>query len=180
MNYAEIREKLTRDHPGKFKFERWIVEEEIQIISEAIKGYPVCYESGTANGLSSYCFSKVITGPIHTFDPFNRYKIWDYLTLDYSKIIYHEASFVDIAKLLPKMSIEPKAFFIDGGHAYDEVRADWLAIKPFLKPDDVIIFHDTLGIKGVNRFLKEVTSEITVYSKLLSDNPRRGITEIRV
>lgn len=32
--------------------------------------------------------------------------------------------------------------FIDGGHQYDEVLADWNAIKPHLREGSLVIFHD--------------------------------------
>jgi cephalosporin hydroxylase len=32
--------------------------------------------------------------------------------------------------------------FIDGGHQYDEVLADWEAIKPHLRHGSLVIFHD--------------------------------------
>ena len=32
--------------------------------------------------------------------------------------------------------------FIDGGHEYDEVKADWEAIKPHLREGSLVIFHD--------------------------------------
>jgi predicted O-methyltransferase YrrM len=32
--------------------------------------------------------------------------------------------------------------YIDGGHAYDEVRADVLGVLPFMRPDSYMLFHD--------------------------------------
>jgi len=182
MNYAEIREALTKDHSSKFKFERWIIEEEANIICNEIKDYPTLYESGTANGFSSYYFSRVISGLVHTFDPVNRPKIWDFLELDRSRIKYYDtpfgASANGVMTVLKKNDL--KAFFIDGDHAYENVSRDWIVIRPFLTSKDIVIFHDALGVGGVKKFLGELENTGTVEIRLLSDNPRRGIVTVKL
>lgn len=173
MNYSEIRGILEKTHRDKFKFERWITEEEVGIISNALSGYPVCYESGTANGLSSYFFQNVISGLVHTYDPIVRPKIWELLSLDHSRVRCYSAPFSQVKNILDGTKNQRKAFFIDGDHTYAGITEDWVSIFPFLTPQDVVVFHDTFGIAGVNRFVNELSPIATL--EVLSDNPRRGI-----
>jgi hypothetical protein len=182
MEYSEIRSFLEKNGQGKFKFERWIVEPEIEIISKVFNGFGVCYESGTANGLSAYCFSKVCE-TVHTYDPYNRPKIWDFISdLDHSRIQYNEMSFdVGVYETLIEDKVyDPRAFFIDGDHSYRGCKEDWDAIQPFLTSKDVVVFHDALGTTGVRRLLDELDKTGTVNSSLISDSPRRGIMLVKL
>jgi glycosyltransferase involved in cell wall biosynthesis len=46
--------------------------------------------------------------------------------------------------------------FIDGGHDYETVKADYQNYSPLVRPGGVIAFHDIQGIADVNRFWNEI------------------------
>lgn len=46
--------------------------------------------------------------------------------------------------------------FIDGGHDYETVKADFLNYAPLVAPGGTIAFHDIQGIPDVNRFWNEL------------------------
>ena len=47
--------------------------------------------------------------------------------------------------------------FIDGGHDYATVKADYENYAPLVRPGGVIAFHDIQGIADVNRYWSELT-----------------------
>ena len=55
--------------------------------------------------------------------------------------------------------------FIDGGHFYEEVKADWENYRPMVKKGGVVVFHDILPPSEVwpdievNRLWKEIKAE---------------------
>lgn len=56
--------------------------------------------------------------------------------------------------------------FIDGSHEYEDVKADFYAFYPFVKPGGIIAFHDIKGMwTGVIQFWAEVLKQ-----KLLIDS----------
>lgn len=57
--------------------------------------------------------------------------------------------------------------FIDGGHDYKTVRADFENYSPLVKPGGLVAFHDMVGIKPVAQYWAEVSEgrdNIEVYS----------------
>ncbi|MBZ0246870.1 MAG: class I SAM-dependent methyltransferase [Cyclobacteriaceae bacterium] len=47
--------------------------------------------------------------------------------------------------------------FIDGSHEYEDVKADFLAFYPFVKPGGIVAFHDIRGMwDGVIQYWSEV------------------------
>lgn len=64
----------------------------------------------------------------------------------------------DSASLLASMVEAGERFdlvFIDGGHHYAQVHADWSAARQLA---DTIIFHDALQFKGVDRVIRQIRS----------------------
>lgn len=56
--------------------------------------------------------------------------------------------------------------FIDGSHEYEDVKADFFAFYPFVKPGGIVAFHDIKGMwTGVIQFWSEVLQQ-----KLLIDS----------
>jgi hypothetical protein len=49
--------------------------------------------------------------------------------------------------------------FIDGGHDYETVKADYMNYAPLVRSGGTIAFHDIQGIADVNRFWQEVKAE---------------------
>jgi cephalosporin hydroxylase len=45
--------------------------------------------------------------------------------------------------------------FIDGGHEYEEVKADWLHFYDFVSPGGYIMLHDYQSFPGVTTFIDE-------------------------
>lgn len=57
--------------------------------------------------------------------------------------------------------------FIDGGHDYPTVKADFENYSPLVKPGGLVAFHDMVGIKPVAQYWSEVSAgrdNIEVYS----------------
>ncbi len=158
---------------GKVKPARWVPPEKGQVLAKIIhelqpKSY---FEAGTANGYSSLLAAVAMPadGVVHTFDPANRWKIWedkksfgDNWKKDIKKINYHHGPFNEKPGNLPKDDAEyakpywsgvteylpgngPSVFFIDGDHSKTGVLKDWDSIKRFLKAGDTIIFDDIFG-----------------------------------
>lgn len=48
--------------------------------------------------------------------------------------------------------------FLDGGHEYEEIRADWIHLVPMLEPGAYILLHDYEGFPGVTKFVDEDVS----------------------
>ncbi len=45
--------------------------------------------------------------------------------------------------------------FIDGGHEYEEVKADWLHFFDLVDPSGYILLHDYQSFPGVTKFIDE-------------------------
>ena len=62
--------------------------------------------------------------------------------------------FTDVAL---NWNIEIDILHIDGRHDYEDAKADYLAWRTFLKPDGVVLFHDTcVEHFGVRRLFKAI------------------------
>jgi predicted O-methyltransferase YrrM len=48
--------------------------------------------------------------------------------------------------------------FIDGGHRYSEVKADFAKTAPWVAVDGIVAFHDVLYYEGVSRLVGEILS----------------------
>jgi predicted O-methyltransferase YrrM len=113
------------------------------------------YESGTANGISA-CWAAVQDRhiEIHTFDPINRVKIWDYDNTDLSdltpNIHFHQERFSDGLERVYTPN-QKSIFFLDGDHSGEGVKEDWEAVEKVMSPGDTVIFHD-LNIEAIHRF----------------------------
>jgi hypothetical protein len=58
------------------------------------------------------------------------------------------------AQLLARLQIQPQLIYLDGSHAYTDVRADLAAWWPMLAPGGVM-FGDDLAMPGVGQAVKE-------------------------
>lgn len=64
--------------------------------------------------------------------------------------------------------------FIDGGHHYEEVRADYQNYKDLVRPETgIIVFHDVCGLEEVRRFWNELKGDHTYME--LNNPPGWGI-----
>lgn len=62
-------------------------------------------------------------------------------------------------------NLYPDFLFIDGDHAYESVKQDFLSWKPNLRPESTVVFHDVDGgHEGVTRFFKELGGELEIWS----------------
>jgi cephalosporin hydroxylase len=60
--------------------------------------------------------------------------------------------------------------FIDGGHSYEEVKADYENYRPLIKKG-VVVFHDTFHNQDIPKFIQELRDKghtIDVYSSTLN------------
>lgn len=163
---------------------RWIAREEGWIIRELVRlsGAKVCYESGTANGYSSCWLSLSVPsdGAVHTFDPVDRWKVWTLPEIEPFKknIHFHQQCFDEaIGEHLKNRPKEPVAFFIDGDHGSGAVGEEWNAIKEYLIPGDVIIFHD-INITGVGRAFSRIEGRLNGSSYIIKLKTARDINAI--
>ncbi len=147
--------ELDRKEGGRSA--RWVNEEEGEILGNVVSksGATVFYESGTANGISACWVAQACPDiEIHTFDPVDRLKVWDYDNVDFShltgNIQWHQEKFADGLDKIFKEGAK-SAFFIDGDHSSGGLTEDWNAIKDKIKEGDVVVFHD-LNIGAVQRF----------------------------
>jgi hypothetical protein len=51
--------------------------------------------------------------------------------------------------------------FIDGDHSYESVKSDFEIVRPWLSPNAVLAFHDTVAYPGVSRLLGEILASGT-------------------
>jgi len=131
----------------KYKQSRWVTYDEASLLREWVRAAnpDVVLESGTANGYSAlWLASGMEKGKLYTFDPVDRPKVWTEFTTPEvtSKINFCQAEFRHMSRFA---SIPPNArivTFIDGDHGYTSVMEDWHTLKPYLKPGDVVLFHD--------------------------------------
>lgn len=136
-----LAEKIRKEFP-KLKQSRWITNEEAQVLLDLIEdqGFGLVYESGTANGFSARLMAE--TGAeVHTYDPVDRPQVWSRNIHSTLNISCYREEFENVRSVLEER--EDKAlFFIDGEHSYGGCSRDWLAVEPFLRKGDVVVFHD--------------------------------------
>lgn len=161
--------------PNSFKMARWITEEEAVHLRYLIEGFDVYLESGTANGFSAIVASEVIN-EIHTYDPFNRPKIWDHMDIPTQyRISYYERGFEDVN--IERFSGKRKAIFIDGDHGQTAINRDWDTIKGGLEKGDIVLFHD-LNMKAVHKAFIRIMNKNNYNNKVLSVGRKFGLVMI--
>jgi len=116
-------------------------------------------ELGTGNGLTSILLSKN-GGQTWTIDRDNDVPTINYLFAEYGIHAVLDDT-VKAAELSKDKEID--LLFIDGGHEYKQVKADYQAWYPKVKTDSVILFHDMdPGHPGVFRFYnKDIQKELS-------------------
>lgn len=146
---------LDRKVGGRSK--RWVNEEEGELLAEIAveSGARIFYESGTANGISAcWVAEKLPDLEIHTFDPIERIKVWNYNNVDFGSFIdniqWHQDRFSTGLEKAFRPGVRA-LWFIDGDHSTEGLREDWDAMEPRLQSGDVVVFHD-LNIEAVHRF----------------------------
>jgi predicted O-methyltransferase YrrM len=55
----------------------------------------------------------------------------------------------------PDLRVPLSLIFIDGNHAYENVKADFLLVSNWLDENGVVAFHDCLSFRGVSRTIGE-------------------------
>jgi predicted O-methyltransferase YrrM len=101
----------------------------------------VIFESGTAIGWSSSWMAVATDSPIITFDPVARDQVFSVSTGNITRVL---GTFdTEIHKWAPKYANNKKMVFIDGDHGRSAVVADTMAVVPYLRPYDILIYHDT-------------------------------------
>lgn len=60
----------------------------------------------------------------------------------------------DAAKCFPNKDVD--FLFIDGDHSYNGVRADFENYSGFVRSGGLVVFHDSIGIPDVRRYVDEI------------------------
>lgn len=160
----------------EFKQARWVNQPESELLREWVRAAnpDVVLESGTANGYSTIWMASGLSDKavVHTFDPIDRAKVWPLLPEAATNIHFHQSEFRNVRKYVPLVEGKILAF-IDGDHGILSVLEDWEALLPYLKPNDVVLFHD-IGEASVLKALKDILQS-TPTSRLFTFDTRRGV-----
>lgn len=179
MDYHPVLIDFMDRMDGKIAY--WVTLDEAQALYSSIErsGIKTYIESGTCHGYSS-CWAATIADEIYTFDIVNRRKIWEIeksLMILGEKVNFYEKSFDEgVVELLREKGNVPLYFFIDGNHHNSGVVGDFNAIHPFLKPGDVIMFHDSKKEEAVRKFMGRVEKRFPSWGRL-EIHTDRGMTE---
>lgn len=73
----------------------------------------------------------------------------------------------DVVDEISKRVSSVDMLFIDGDHSYEGCRADWLAYKPLLARNAIIVCHDVAWASGVQRVVVEDIRPTVVREKRL-------------
>ena len=129
----------------------WATDAEaIILFSEVVACNPeVILECGTANGWTAAWMDLALEQLqshtiIHTFDIEPRAHISDSTRIIYSDTPFHKG----VVPIMEDVGELRKLVFIDGNHVQAQVYKDYEVIVPYLKKDDVVIIHDTIGELG--------------------------------
>jgi len=192
MNTSEIIKIRSSSSPNnKFNKARWVTEDEGAIIYSLVTIFrPAnCFECGTANGYSALWLASDLgeEGKVHTFDPIDRPKVWDEPDFNIpesirDKIIYHNTKFSEgLASVLVNCK-GSSIFFIDGDHSQTGVKEDIEAVKPFIKKEDIIVFHDATERSVIKRYLKliEELKSTNSLEDIFHFKTRRGIKVLKI
>ncbi len=106
---------------------------------------PRCYvETGCAHLATFQVYRSMLQHPFKAVGvDIRRYPEWDSIHGKFDLIegdLRTQATREHLALALHSWQVD--LAFIDGGHQYDEVLADWNAIKPHLRDGSLVIFHD--------------------------------------
>jgi predicted O-methyltransferase YrrM len=167
-----MKHDLNRMHarynglPG-FDSREWVNDEEGKVLQFLADRYRVknAFESGTCNGYSALCLASGMGegGKVYTFDPDPLPKLWTQEDLEdlEEKIVYQEKPFADgleeVARPIVDARVGPNLFFLDGEHTQTGLEEDFKAIRPLLRKGDLIVFHDTYGMRHVGKFVQRLT-----------------------
>lgn len=86
----------------------------------------------------------------------------------------HSAEIIaSVANSFPEKDVD--FLFIDGDHSYAGVKADFENYKGLVRPGGLIVFHDTIGIPDVKRFIDEIKPQYR-YQEIYGGPGAWGIT----
>lgn len=130
-------------------------------------------EIGTASGDGTLAFASAMNGGrIVTVD------IEDQRgqeLLDYSgpaDIRFIEGDSAEIVRALADKGDSFDLAFIDGGHHFDQVKADWEAVREICS---TVLFHDALQFSGVSRVIEEIRHSADWDVSVLDYPPVRSV-----
>lgn len=149
----EVMVEVSRKTFGpEYKQARWVNFDEAEILREWVRAAnpSLVLESGTANGYSSAWMASGLSdgSKLYTFDPIDRPKMWSYIPALKDKIEFVQTKFSRLAEAVKDFSGRI-VVFIDGDHGYESVMEDWNTVQHYLKPGDVVLFHDVRESKVV-------------------------------
>jgi len=143
-----MREFSKRTFDPKYHQGRWVNYDEAELLREWVRAVnpDVVLESGTANGYSTTWLASGMLGDskLYTFDPVDRPKVWDEFTSPevVGRINFCKAEFRHLGQFVNPTPAARILAFIDGDHGRDSVMEDFKSLQPYLKPGDVLLFHD--------------------------------------
>ena len=164
---SKERLKEIRNTPDKrWKTQRWVTIEEAEILHMVanVMQPEYIFESGTANGYSALWLAESGSSVI-TFDPIDRKKVWDELSLPHSTITYVPESFTELPNMYPELKERSKLFFIDGSHSSGGVNEDYRVIRRYAKEGDIVLFHDVRerGVLAVWNRIQLLSKDSVLY-----------------
>lgn len=154
---AELRRTLRRWRRAPtdktFKRERWITEQEANVLHDLAYQEPVQHyiESGTANGFSA-CWAMLgilrrgVIPIVDTWDIVERPKIWDHEPFTalrcFAKChVERYSRGVRLAEMMLRRT-GSALFFIDGDHRASFARSDIRNTLHAAQPGDILLLHD--------------------------------------
>lgn len=165
---------------------------DFEIFNRFAEHRKLIYEIGTAYGISTMMLAHggadIVTVDNHTFylndkydTPVKKHKvISEYLSLFSNGRI--ETVLNDSVKEADNRGDGTgDLIFIDGGHDFDQVLADYTAWFPKLKLDGVFLFHDCdPATEGVWKFYKEILVKDDRIRELLPETIGKTVTKVFV
>jgi predicted O-methyltransferase YrrM len=156
----------------------------------------VCVEIGSARGQSTCSIGLALAenqhGKLYAIDPHQQTAWNDRASVDTYELIQNHLEVFGVrerVEIVRKLSHEAAVgwelpidlLFLDGGHAYEDVKRDWDLFSPFVVPTGLVLFHDTAweltagqgtsarADMGVPRFVDELRKEGYPVLTLLRD-----------
>jgi len=154
VNQLLKSKKRFEDDPDNFKVARWVTDGEGAILHMlgAAHTPQASVEVGTANGWSA-CWLASSEHSVYTFDTADRPKVYtDSGFENFQRLIRFQPRELLKEDLDKLKELDKKLYFIDGDHTSKGVKANWRLVQPYLKPKDIVVFHDATTEEGVVHF----------------------------
>ena len=117
---------------------------------------------------------------VYTFDVADRPKVFQEKDFEsFEKLIRFQPRELEASHLESFDSLPRKLFFLDGDHTYKGIKKDWETIRPFIKDNDIVVFHDVKGEAGVLIFWGQLQEEYKKDFSFVECETERGMGILR-